>query len=68
MGQPVTLDLESEISAAKVRLGYRPDDLPPATDIAGALPDSLRAPFWALMVEQRLAELEAEAGIGAMAT
>jgi hypothetical protein len=64
----VTRDLESEISAAKVRLGYGPDDLAPATDIAGALPESLRAPFWAFMVEQRLRELETEAGIGMMAT
>jgi hypothetical protein len=45
-----------------------PDDLAPATDIAGALPESLRAPFWAFMVQRRLAELEAKAGIGAMAT
>lgn len=47
----MTLDLESEISAAKVRLGYGPDDpVSPANLVEQELPAELRAPFWARQI------------------
>jgi hypothetical protein len=47
----VTLDLEVEITAAKVRLGYGPDDpVSPANLVEQELPAELRAPFWARQI------------------
>jgi aldehyde:ferredoxin oxidoreductase len=56
--------LEAEIAAAKVRLGYGPQDpvWPPAL-VEQELPEELRQPFWRRQVEKHLTMLEAKAGI-----